>query len=127
MIPSPHLPDKVCGKKYAFSRKCGALLPVPQQSGRLSTFYQPFDRIRQDLPPGSCIISLVPQTPYLVFQTERKLYMKDISKEYLLLFNIITDAGEALRQLQANLMAAQQQAEALFLEETDPTDASKSA
>ena len=53
--------------------------------------------------------------------------MKDISKEYLLLFNIITDAEEALRQLQANLMAAQQQAEALFLEETDPTDASKSA
>ena len=53
--------------------------------------------------------------------------MKDISKEYLLLFNIITDAGEALRQLQANLMDAQQQAESLFLEETDPTDASKSA
>ena len=53
--------------------------------------------------------------------------MKDISKEYLLLFNIITDTGETLRQLQATLMAAQQQAEALFLEETDPADASKSA
>ena len=53
--------------------------------------------------------------------------MKDISKEYLLLFNTITDAGETLRQLQATLMAAQQQAEALFLEETDPADASKSA
>ena len=53
--------------------------------------------------------------------------MKDISKEYLLLFNIITDTEETLRQLQAKLMAAQQQAEALFLEETDPADASKSA
>jgi len=48
--------------------------------------------------------------------------MKDISKEYLLLFNAITDTEEALRQLQARLVAAQQQAEALFLEETDPID-----
>ena len=48
--------------------------------------------------------------------------MKDITKEYLLLFNTITDAEETLRQLQARLVAAQQQAELLFLEETDPTD-----
>ena len=48
--------------------------------------------------------------------------MKDIAKEYLLLFNTITDAEEALRQLQARLVAAQQQAETLFLEETDPID-----
>lgn len=49
--------------------------------------------------------------------------MKDITKEYLLLFNTITDAEETLRQLRARLVAAQQQAELLFLEETDPTDA----
>lgn len=53
--------------------------------------------------------------------------MKDISKEYLLLFNAITDTEETLRQLRAKLVAAQQQAELLFLEETDPTDASRSA
>ena len=53
--------------------------------------------------------------------------MKDIAKEYLLLFNTITDTEEALRQLQAKLMAAQQQAEALFLEETDQADASRTA
>ena len=53
--------------------------------------------------------------------------MKDISKEYLLLFNIITDAEKTLRQLQATLMTAQQQAEALFLEEPDRMDVSRSA
>jgi len=49
--------------------------------------------------------------------------MKDITKEYLLLFNTITDTEETLRQLRDRLVAAQQQAELLFLEETDPTDA----
>ena len=49
--------------------------------------------------------------------------MKDIAKEYLLLFNTITDTEETLRQLRDRLVAAQQQAELLFLEETDPTDA----
>lgn len=53
--------------------------------------------------------------------------MKEISKEYLLLFNTVIDAEKALRQLQAKLVAAQQQAELLFLEETDPTDASQTA
>ena len=53
--------------------------------------------------------------------------MKEISKEYLLLFNTIIDTETALRQLQANLVAAQQQAEFLFLEETDSADASRSA
>lgn len=52
--------------------------------------------------------------------------MKDITKEYLLLFNTITDTEETLRQLRAKLLAAQQQAELLFLEETDPIDASQS-
>jgi len=49
--------------------------------------------------------------------------MKDITKEYLLLFNTITDTEEILRQLRDRLVAAQQQAELLFLEEADPTDA----
>lgn len=42
--------------------------------------------------------------------------MSDISKEYLLLFNTITDVEETLRALRAQLISAQQRAEALFLE-----------
>ena len=53
--------------------------------------------------------------------------MENISKEYLLLFNTITDAEEALQQLRSHLIAAQKQAEALFLEASDPTDSSLSA
>ena len=45
--------------------------------------------------------------------------MKTISKEYLLLFNALTDAEEALRKLREQLMEIQRQAEELFLEETD--------
>ena len=47
--------------------------------------------------------------------------MRDIPKEYLLLFNTITDTEEALRILGERLMAAQQQAEALYLEATTET------
>ena len=42
-----------------------------------------------------------------------------ISKEYLLLFNAITDAEEALSQLRESLMAAQRQAEELFMDEKE--------
>ena len=45
--------------------------------------------------------------------------MKTISKEYLLLFNALTDAEEALRHLREKLMEIQRQAEELYLEETD--------
>lgn len=47
--------------------------------------------------------------------------MNDISKEYLLLFNTITDIEEALKALTEQLVAAQQQAEALFLDEPGET------
>ena len=53
--------------------------------------------------------------------------MKNISKEYLLLFNIITDTEHVLQQLQAKLIAAQQQAELLFLEDGTPVDNIRSA
>lgn len=43
--------------------------------------------------------------------------MKSIPKEYLMLFNVMTDAEETLSQLRETLMAAQRQAEELFLEE----------
>ena len=48
--------------------------------------------------------------------------MQKVSKEYLLLFNAITDAGESLRRLQARLVDAQQKAEGLFItdDEADP-------
>ena len=45
--------------------------------------------------------------------------MKTISKEYLLLFNAITDAEETLCQLRERLINIQRQAEELYLEETD--------
>lgn len=45
--------------------------------------------------------------------------MHTITKEYLLLFNALTDAEDALRQLEFRLIQAQQQAEELFLEEVD--------
>ena len=40
--------------------------------------------------------------------------MNTLTKEYTLLFNTITDAEEALRQLSLTLMEAQRRAEALF-------------
>lgn len=45
--------------------------------------------------------------------------MLNLSKEYLLLFNAISDAEESLRRLQITLMEAQRQAEALFIEEEE--------
>lgn len=45
--------------------------------------------------------------------------MQTIAKEYLLLFNTLTDAEEALRRLEARLIEAQQRAEELFLEHAD--------
>ena len=52
--------------------------------------------------------------------------MKTISKEYLLLFNAISDAETVLRLLGEALIAAQQQAEELFLEDEEE-DTPKSA
>ena len=45
--------------------------------------------------------------------------MQKVSKEYLLLFNAITDAEESLRRLQAKLIDAQQKAEELFISDGD--------
>lgn len=43
--------------------------------------------------------------------------MKTITKEYLLLFNTITDLEETLEHLRQELLDVQRQAEELFLEE----------
>ena len=45
--------------------------------------------------------------------------MKPISREYLLMFNAITDAEETLRQLREKLMFVQRQAEELYLEDEE--------
>ena len=45
--------------------------------------------------------------------------MGNISKEYLFLFNTITNTEQALEQLRQQLIAAQQYTEDLFLEESD--------
>lgn len=42
--------------------------------------------------------------------------MKELTKEYLLLFNTITDIEDALKDLGERLVAAQQKAEDLYLE-----------
>jgi len=49
--------------------------------------------------------------------------MSAISKEYLLLFNAVTDAEQTLDRLRETLLEAQRQAEELFLEGTDGSDA----
>ena len=49
--------------------------------------------------------------------------MTVLSKEYLLLFNAVTDAEQVLSQLRESLLEVQRQAEELFLEEPeDPPD-----
>ena len=48
--------------------------------------------------------------------------MNPISKEYLLLFNAITQAEEALLQLREDLVNAQRQAEELYLEQSGPEE-----
>ena len=48
--------------------------------------------------------------------------MTAISKEYLLLFNAVTDAEQTLAQLRESLLEVQRQAEELFLEESGRDD-----
>lgn len=50
--------------------------------------------------------------------------MNTLSKEYVVLFNALTDTEEALAQLRERLIAAQQQAEDLFIREEDRTERS---
>ena len=49
--------------------------------------------------------------------------MKEISKEYLLLFNALTDTEKELQRLRNDLLAVQQQAEELFLNEEEDEEA----
>ena len=48
--------------------------------------------------------------------------MTVLSKEYLLLFNAVTDAERTLAQLREFLLEAQRQAEELYLEEDGEGD-----
>lgn len=48
---------------------------------------------------------------------ERMSKMKPITKEYLLLFNTITDLEKTLEHLRQELLAVQRQAEEIFLSE----------
>lgn len=82
------------------------------------------DKFGQDIPYLLCKIKLT--LLHLVSIQKGWYQMKSISKEYLLLFNAVTDAEESLRQLREKLVAVQQQAEELFLEETDSAERQKS-
>lgn len=48
--------------------------------------------------------------------------METLTKEYLLLFNTLTDAEESLRQLREVMQNAQRQAEALFMDRSEASD-----
>lgn len=47
--------------------------------------------------------------------------MENISQEYIILFNAITEAEEALRATREKLIAVQQQAEELYIRGADPS------
>ena len=51
--------------------------------------------------------------------------MQKVSKEYLLLFNAITDAEESLCRLRASLMDVQRKAEELYISANDAGSFSK--
>jgi hypothetical protein len=51
--------------------------------------------------------------------------MQNLSKEYALLFNTLTDTEVALEQLRASLIAAQQRAEELYISAPDFPDCDK--
>jgi hypothetical protein len=53
----------------------------------------------------------------LCFRKKGRFVMTAIAKEYLLLFNIVTDTEKTLAQLRETLLEAQREAEELFLEE----------
>ena len=78
------------------------------------------DKFRQNIHETVCMIGLCPQD--IVGYRKDDQFMPNVSKEYLLLFNAITDAEEALCQLRQRLMSVQQRAEEIFLEESDSAD-----
>ena len=49
--------------------------------------------------------------------------MEQITREYLLLFNAITDAEETLRQLRERLIFVQREAEELYMQECGEKEA----
>ena len=49
--------------------------------------------------------------------------MEQITREYLLLFNAITDAEETLRQLRERLIFVQREAEELYMQECSGKEA----
>ena len=75
------------------------------------------DRFRQNFPLLFCKMG----ASHKILRKSRKdgYKMLNVPKEYLLLFNAITDAEETLGRLRSSLIAAQQKAEELFVEEGD--------
>ena len=73
------------------------------------------DRFRQNL---SSLVVYDRNSSKILWRLRKDEYqMQNVSKEYLVLFNAITDAEESLRRLQARLIDAQQKAEELYIEE----------
>ena len=76
-----------------------------------------FDKMRQKNSWEFCMIE--PYSEIAICSEKKGYYMNHtLTKEYLLLFNALTDTEETLRQLREDLIAVQRQAEELFLSDT---------
>lgn len=108
MIPSSRAAGQVLRRK-----KRSFVIPLLNFS--LFQFYRQIQTVYDE----AFVYDRSVSNPYLVFARKGRYNMKTISKEYLLLFNTISDVEETLRQLQESLVAAQRQAEELFLDTAD--------
>lgn len=76
-----------------------------------------FDKMRHKSSRKFCMIE--PYSEIAICSEKKGYYMNHtLTKEYLLLFNALTDTEETLRQLREDLIAVQRQAEELFLSDT---------
>ena len=76
-----------------------------------------FDKMRHKSSRKFCMIG--PYSEIAIHSEKKGYYMNHtLTKEYLLLFNALTDTEETLRQLREDLIAVQRQAEELFLSDT---------
>ena len=92
------------------------MIQVPFNRQNVQTHRRP--SCRENLPAtGVPSVESVKNLLRMRSTQERIVLMNALRKEYVLLFNALTDTEEALRQLCADLISVQQQAEELFLEE----------
>ena len=82
----------------------------------------PFRRNTTSFAEKLSMMIIAVQRKYIIERINRTL-MQHHLKEYLLLFNTITDLEDALSDLRERLITAQQRAEELYLTEAEETPA----